>query len=77
MSLPILTHHPKPTNDDLVRFFHRTELQWSRQLAEEEETLDVGTALFNPSLAVKIVVAIITVVALVFFIRAYWRSGKL
>lgn len=33
--------------------------------------------LFNPSLAVKIVVAVITIVVLVFFIRAYWRSGKL
>jgi len=33
--------------------------------------------LFNPSLALKIVVAIITLVALVLFIRAYWKSGKL
>jgi hypothetical protein len=33
--------------------------------------------LFNPSLTVKIVVAVITVVALVFFVRSYWRSGKL
>lgn len=33
--------------------------------------------LFNPSLALKIVVALITIVALVLFIRAYWKSGKL
>jgi|GEM_PF-4708318 len=33
--------------------------------------------LFNPSLALKIVIAVITIVALVLFIRAYWRSGKL
>ena len=33
--------------------------------------------LFNPSLTVKIVVAVITVAALVFFVRSYWRSGKL
>lgn len=33
--------------------------------------------LFNPSLALKIVVALIAIVALVLFIRAYWKSGKL
>jgi hypothetical protein len=33
--------------------------------------------LFDPSLALKIVIAVITIVALVLFIRAYWRSGKL
>lgn len=33
--------------------------------------------LFNPSLALKIVVAIITIAALALFIRAYWKSGKL
>lgn len=33
--------------------------------------------LFEPSLALKIVVAIITIVALVLFIRAYWRDGQL
>ncbi len=33
--------------------------------------------LFNPSLALKIVIAVITIVALVLFIRAYGRSGKL
>jgi len=33
--------------------------------------------LFEPSLALKIVVALITLVALVLFIRSYWRNGKL
>jgi hypothetical protein len=33
--------------------------------------------LFEPSLALKIVVAAITIVALVLFIRAYHRNGKL
>lgn len=33
--------------------------------------------LFNPSLALKIVVAIIAIAALVVFVRAYWKSGKL
>jgi hypothetical protein len=33
--------------------------------------------LFNPSLTLKIVIAVITIVALVLFIRAYWRDGKL
>jgi hypothetical protein len=33
--------------------------------------------LFNPSLALKIAIAVITIVALVLFIRAYWRNGKL
>lgn len=33
--------------------------------------------LFNPSLALKIVIAVITIVALILFIRAYWRDGKL
>ena len=33
--------------------------------------------LFEPSLALKIVIAVITIVALVLFIRAYWRNGQL
>lgn len=32
--------------------------------------------LLNPSLTMKIVVALVTIVALVLFIRSYWRSGK-
>jgi ribosomal protein S18 acetylase RimI-like enzyme len=49
MPLPILSHQPRPTNEDLVRFFHRCELHWGAQLAEQT-TLDVGTALTNPQL---------------------------
>ncbi len=33
--------------------------------------------LFNPSLALKIVIAVITIVALILFIRSYWRNGQL
>lgn len=33
--------------------------------------------LFNPSLALKIVIAVITIVALILFIRAYWRNRQL
>ncbi len=33
--------------------------------------------LFNPSLTLKIIIAVITVVALVLFIRSYWKNGKL
>ncbi len=33
--------------------------------------------LFNPSLTLKIVIAVITIVALVLFIRAYWRDRNL
>src|SRR5688572_30140999 len=50
MSLPILSHHPQPTDDDLVRFYHRTELEWLRQ-ASEETALESGTAFVNPQLS--------------------------
>jgi ribosomal protein S18 acetylase RimI-like enzyme len=50
MSLPILQSHHAPGRDDLIRYFHRTELHWAQQLAAEETQLDVGTALFNPAL---------------------------
>jgi len=51
MPLPILsTHQPPPGRSDLVRFYHRTELHWSRQLAAEETPLDFGVVLFNPDL---------------------------
>ena len=33
--------------------------------------------LFEPSLALKIIIAIIMVIGLVLFIRSYWRNGKL
>jgi hypothetical protein len=32
--------------------------------------------LFEPSLVLKIVVAVITIVALLLFITAYWRDGQ-
>lgn len=32
--------------------------------------------LFNPSLTLKIVVAVITVVALVIYIRSYWKNRQ-
>ena len=47
MPLPILSHHPKPTPQDLVRFYHRCDLHWHRHLAEDETALDVGVALSN------------------------------
>lgn len=49
MPLPILTTRPQVTPEDLVRFYHRCELHWCTQIAEQS-TLDVGTALTNPSL---------------------------
>ncbi|MGH7214399.1 MAG: GNAT family N-acetyltransferase [Tepidisphaeraceae bacterium] len=49
MSLPILSVSTDPRPADLVRFYHRTELHWSRHLGEET-TLDVGTAIANPDL---------------------------
>lgn len=33
--------------------------------------------LFEPSMALKIVVSVITIVALGFFIRSYYRNGRL
>jgi ribosomal protein S18 acetylase RimI-like enzyme len=50
MPLPILSHPPQPSNDDLLRLYHKCELHWSRQLVEQETTLDVGTALANATL---------------------------
>lgn len=50
MALPILQSNRDPTADDLVRYYHRTELHWSRHVAEEA-TLDAGTAMTNPELA--------------------------
>src|SRR5687767_4839733 len=49
MPLPILQSSRDPTADDLVRYYHRTELHWSRHVAEEA-TLDVGSALTNREL---------------------------
>src|SRR5262249_4618904 len=47
--LPILQNHRAVSREDLLRYYHRTELHWSRHLGEET-TLDVGTAITNPEL---------------------------
>src|SRR5882724_6149601 len=47
MPLPILKSS-WGSDVDLVRFWHKIELEWSRHLAEEA-TLDCGTALTNPA----------------------------
>jgi len=49
MPLPILQAHTEPTPENLVRLFHRTELHWTRHLAEETQ-LDSGTAFTNAAL---------------------------
>jgi GNAT superfamily N-acetyltransferase len=49
MPLPILNVRPTPTPDDLVRYFHRTELHYTQPLGEETQ-LDAGTAFTNPEL---------------------------
>ena len=50
MPLPILQGGREASRDDLVRLFHRTELHWTRHVAEEAP-LDVGTAFSNPELS--------------------------
>lgn len=48
MPLPILkTNFVTP--ESLIRFFHKTELEWTRHLSEESP-LDVGTAMHNTQL---------------------------
>src|SRR4029079_6343235 len=49
MPLPILQSHQSASADDLMRYFHKTELHWGQHVAEDT-TLDVGTALTNPQL---------------------------
>ena len=49
MSLPILHTSTHATPDALARYFHQTERDWTRHLAEET-ALDVGTAFCNPQL---------------------------
>jgi GNAT superfamily N-acetyltransferase len=49
MSLPILKTAVQATPESLIRFFHQTELQWTRHLSEETQ-LDFGTALHNTQL---------------------------
>jgi GNAT superfamily N-acetyltransferase len=50
MSLPILPSHRSVSDDDLVRLYHRCELHWVRQAADET-LLDCGVAFTNPLLA--------------------------
>src|SRR5690242_17720858 len=49
MPLPILNVRPTPSPDDLVRYFHRTELHYTQPLGEEMQ-LEVGTAFTNPDI---------------------------
>ena len=49
MSLPILPSRPAAGVADLIRYYHRCDLHWCQQIAEETQ-LDVGTALVNASL---------------------------
>ena len=49
MPLPILTTRSAPTPDDLVRLFHKTELNFTEPLGEVTQ-LDAGTAVTNPEL---------------------------
>lgn len=49
MPLPILNNQDA-SPADLMRLFHRTELHWARQVAEDETALDCGVALTNPAL---------------------------
>src|SRR5689334_15052874 len=50
MPLPILQSSTQPSADDLVRFFHQTERDWTRHTSEEA-SLDVGTAFHNAQLS--------------------------
>lgn len=50
MPLPVLSPHAAATPQDLVRHFHRSELLWTRHLAEET-ALDAGTAFHNAELS--------------------------
>src|SRR5438132_3380119 len=49
MPLPILQPHGDPTITDLLRYYGRAELHWTRHVAEET-TLDAGVAFTNPEL---------------------------
>jgi ribosomal protein S18 acetylase RimI-like enzyme len=50
MPLPILSSHQNVSTDDLVRLYHRTELHWVRQVAQET-ALDCGSAFTSASLS--------------------------
>ena len=49
MPLPILQGGRELSPDDLIRLYYRTEVHWTRHLADEA-ALDAGTAFTNPSL---------------------------
>ena len=49
MPLPILKTTTEATPEALLRYFHQTELQWTRHTSEETQ-LDVGVAMHNPQL---------------------------
>jgi GNAT superfamily N-acetyltransferase len=49
MPLPILKSAVTATPADLVRYFHKLELEWARHLGEETE-LDCGTAIISRDL---------------------------
>ena len=49
MSLPILPSHRAASNDDLIRYYHKTNVIWAGQIGEEAQ-LDCGTAFTNAQL---------------------------
>src|SRR4051812_13412087 len=49
MPLPILKTSSDATPEALVRYYHQTELQWTRHVGEETQ-LEVGTAFTNSEL---------------------------
>jgi GNAT superfamily N-acetyltransferase len=49
MPLPVLKSNSNPSRDDLVRFFHKIELEYGRHLGDETQ-LDCGTALVSAEL---------------------------
>jgi [ribosomal protein S18]-alanine N-acetyltransferase len=49
MPLPVLQPHGDPTGADLLRYYGRAELHWTRQIAEET-LLDCGVAFTNKDL---------------------------
>jgi ribosomal protein S18 acetylase RimI-like enzyme len=49
MSLPILKTTTDASPEALVRYFHQTELQWTRHTSQEAQ-LDVGVAMYNAEL---------------------------
>src|SRR3979490_2990946 len=49
MPLPILQPHADPTVTDLLRYYGRAELHWTRHVAEET-VLDTGVAFTNTQL---------------------------